>query len=138
MTVFADISIALDTRLAGMTSLPAVAWENKTYIPVTGTLYLRPTTLFGDAVQATLGSSGIDENTGIYQVDVFAPADKGKSAGLIMSDNVATRFARGTNLTYNGRTVRIVSARRRPATIADGWYQIPVEIVYKSFTTPRV
>lgn len=138
MTVFTDISDALDTQLSGMAALPPVAWENKSYKPIDGVLYLRPSTLFGDTVQASLGASGMDENMGVYQVDVFAMAGNGKAIANTMADNVATRFARGTSLVYNTRTVRIISARRQAARIADGWYMIPVEIVYKSFTTPRV
>lgn len=137
MTVFADIAAALDTHLSTMTSLPPVAWENREYTPTNGTLYLRPTMLFGDTVQGTLGTSGTDINEGIYQIDVFAKSGDGKGAGIVMADLVATRFKRGTSLTYNSRTVTVISARRKPGNIDGNWYQIPVEIVYRSHTQPR-
>lgn len=138
MSVFTDISAALDSNLNDMPSLPPVAWENKSFTPTMGTLYIRPTNIPGDSVQATLGDSGTDQNIGIYQVDVFAEAGMGKNAALDMADQIGDQFKRGTDLVYNGRTVRIRSASRKVGqNNVDGWYQVPVEITYISYTTPR-
>ena len=137
MSVFNDISTALDTRLSIMTGLPPVAWENVAYEPVVGTLYLRPTNIAGDTNQATLGTTGTDMTIGIYQVDVIAQAGRGKSAALLMADKVADQFKRGTDLTSNGRVVTIVSVQRAVSSQDSGWYIIPVEIIYKSFTSAR-
>ena len=137
MSVFNDISTALDTRLSVMTGLPPVAWENVEYEPVVGTLYLRPTNISGDTNQATLGTSGQDMTIGIYQVDVIAQAGRGKSTALLMADKVANQFKRGTDLTSNGRVVTVVSVQRAVSSQDSGWYIIPVEIIYKSFTDAR-
>jgi len=137
MSVFLDISAALDGRLNSMVGLPPVAWENTNYEPVVGTLYLRPTNITGDTNQATLGDSGTDLTIGIYQVDVLAEAGKGKNTALVMADKIADHFKRGTDLTYNSRVVTVISVQRSVSTIDAGWYIIPVEIIYKSFTTAR-
>lgn len=139
MSIFLDISAALDSQLNNMTDLPPVAWENKDYSPVIGTLYLRPTLIAGEVVQATLGDNGTDSNTGIYQVDVFAESGKGKNAALVMADKIADQFKRGTDLIYNGRTVRTRNVSRQVgANSADGWYHLIVEISYIAFTEARV
>lgn len=139
MSVFLDISAALDSNLNSMTGLPPVAWENRKYTPVMGTLYLRPTLLSGDTVQSTLGDSGTDMNVGIYQVDVFAEAGKGKNAALVMADKVADQFKRGTDLAYNSRKVRVRNVSRRVGVNnTEGWYQVIVEVSYISFTEARV
>jgi len=139
MTVFADISGALDEHLYDMTSLPSVAWPNKNFSPVTGTLYIRPTLIPGDSTQATLGEDGEDMNVGVYQVDVFAEAGKGKQEAMRMVDKIADRFKRGTDLTYNSRNVRIRNVNQLPAiNNPDGWFQVPIEIVYISYTQPRI
>ena len=137
MSVFLDISAALDKQLSIMASLPPVAWENTVYKPVVGTLYLRPTNLQGSTVQSSLGTSGTDETTGVYQVDIFAPAGKGKNAAIVMADNIANQFKRGTRLSYNSRIVTVTSAQRGGTNIADGWFQLSVEIIYRSFTEAR-
>jgi len=137
MSVFTDISIALDTRLGTMSGLPDVAWPNRTYTPVIGTTYLRPTLLPADSIAATVGTSGTDENIGVYQVSVFTEAGNGKSAGMVMSDLIASHLKRDTELTYNSRTVRIKNVSQSPASTSGGWFQIPVNIEYYAFTAKR-
>jgi hypothetical protein len=137
MSVFTDISVALDSRLNTLADSPPVAWENKKYTPTKGTLYLRPANLAGAVEPSTLGDNGQDMNEGVYQVDVFAPGGKGKKAANDAADNVADHFKRGTDLTYNGRTVRIKSVSRNPGRNSNGWYQIPVIINYYAITSAR-
>jgi hypothetical protein len=120
-----------------MGSLPPVEWENDKYSPTKGTLYLKAALLSVDSVQAELGDTGMDENVGVYQVDVVAPADNGKNAGMVMADLIANHFKRGTYLTYNSRTVRIENVDRSTAIIADGWYTIPVSVNWIAFTQAR-
>ena len=138
MSVFRDIAAALDSRLNSMSGKPPIAWENKAYEPTMGTLYARPTLIPGDTVQATLGDSGTDMNIGIYQIDIFAEAGTGKGAAITMADTIANHFKRGTDLTYNSRTVRIKSVSRQAGiNNPDGWYQLPIEIIYVSYTEAR-
>jgi len=137
VTVFTDTSAAFDARLSTMTNLPPVASENEQYTPTQGTLYLRPTLLPGETVQASLGSAGHDVTNGIYQVDIFAEAGQGKAEAIAMADNVANHMKRGTILTYNSRDVIIKSAQRRAGIESDGWYQLPVEIVFITYTAAR-
>ena len=139
MSVFVDISAALEDHLNNMVGKPPIAWENFGYEPTTGTLYIRPTLLAGDVVQASLGDSGQDMSVGIYQIDVFSQAGQGKKEALEMADTIANQFKRGTDLTYNGRNVRIRNVSRQVAiNNADGWYQIIIEISYISFTEARI
>jgi len=138
MSVFLDISAALDDNLNNMAGKPPIAWENYNYEPSLGTLYARATHLPADTTQASLGDSGQDINSGIYQIDVFAEAGQGKNEAYVMADLIADQFKRGTDLTYNGRTVTIRNVSRQPAAKnADGWYQIPIEILYYSYTDAR-
>jgi len=138
MSVFTDISAALDARLSTMANLPPVASENEAYTPTQGTLFLRVTLLPGDTFQSSLGATGQDKTNGIYQVDIFAESGQGKAEAIAMADNVANHMKRGTILTYNSRQVTIRSAQRRTGTNSDGWYKIPVEIVFYSYTQARV
>jgi hypothetical protein len=138
VSVFLDISAALDARLATLTNSPPVAWSNRVYEPVTGTLYLRPTHLPSDTSAATIGgTASTDLNPGIYQVDVFAPAGEGKNEAYVMADLVADHLKRDTELTYNSRTIRIKNVSIAPALQDGGWYQVPVTIEYYSLTVAR-
>ncbi len=137
MTVFYDISSALDTRLSTMVGVPPIAQENKPYNPTKGSLYIRATNIPGDTVQASLGDNGEDRTIGIYQIDVFAEAGKGRKAAEQMADNIASHFKRGTDMSYNSRIVTVTTVQRRQGINNEGWYQIPVEIVYRSTTAAR-
>ena len=139
MSVFLDISGALDTRLDNLVGKPPIAWENKGYEPVKGTLYARPSILPGETVQASLGDTGQDMTVGVYQVDIFAKAGKGKNEAVVMADLIANWFKRGTVLTYNSRKVRIRNVSRKAGiNNAGGWFQIPIEIAFISYTEARV
>lgn len=135
MSAFADILSALNTQLATL-SLPTAS-EGKDYKPTNSTLYVRPTILPADTTQAELGSSGQDENLGIYQVDVFAPIDTGHGVAVTQADAIADAFARGTTLTYNSVNVRIRGVSRGAGRRDGAWYIVPVFINYFSFTQPR-
>ena len=138
MSVFLDISAALDAHLNTMVGLPPVAWENRSYTPVVGTLYVRPTNLQGVTIASSQSASkGQDVTIGVYQIDVFAEAGEGKNDAVTMADTIADQFKMDTELTYNSRLVRVASVSRGTANTADGWYQIPVEIVYNAYSARR-
>jgi len=137
-TSFLDVGAALDQQLNAMAGLPSVAWDNLEYVPAIGASYLRPTLIPGDTLPETLGSGGEDLNIGIYQIDIFTEAGEGKNAGIVLADLIADQFKHGTQITYNGVTVEIKSVSVKVSiNNKDGWYQMPVEITYYSFTARR-
>ena len=136
-TVFADISSALDSRLNTLTGQSPIAWENTAYIPVKDTLYLRPTILPASTIQAGLGTSGLDEYVGIYQIDIFAPAGKGRGEAEIKADAVADHFKRGTDLSKNGKTVRLGDVSRNSGIKDEDRFIISISINYRAHVTPR-
>ena len=84
-----------------------------------------------------LGASGLDQHTGIYQVDVFAPAGEGRNAAEVKADAVADNFKRGTNLTYYGVTVRLGNTSRNTGITVDDRFVISVSINYSAHVAPR-
>ena len=136
MSVFFDVSAALDDNLNTMVGLPSVAWPNKKFVPTQGALYIRPTLLPADTVTATIGI-GSDISSGLYQLDIFSPADDGKNEALLMADTVAELFKRDKELTYNGRTITIRSASHRSIGNTDGWYHLSVDVTYYAYTAKR-
>ena len=136
-TVFADISSALDSQLNTLTGQSPIAWENTAYIPVKDTLYLRPTILPASTIQAGLGTSGLDEYIGIYQIDIFAPAGKGRGEAEIKADAVADHFKRGTDLSKNGKTVRLGNVSRNSGIRDEDRFIISLSINYMAHVTPR-
>jgi len=139
MTAFVDISQALDEQLDAMVGKPSVAWENKEFAPVMGETYIRPTHIPGESLPDTIGvTDGRDLNVGVYQIDIFTEANKGKKALLEMMDKVALQFKHGTQLTSNSVIVEIKSVSRKMSIRdANGWHGGIIEIIYYSFTARR-
>ena len=133
-TLFNDIQAALDTRLVSMTGGYDIAFPNVPYEPEAGTTYLRPTFLPAETLQAALGDDGKDITVGIYQVDVFNPAGAGRTS---VPDTIADHFKRGTNLAYNGTTLRVQSVSILSATIDGSWQIVPVSISFYTYTDAR-
>jgi len=136
-TVFKDISGALDSRLNTLSGSSPVAWENIAFKPTKTALYLRPTHLPAPTEQAALGNNGIDQYIGIYQIDIFAPAGKGKGAAETKADAIADHFKRGTDLLYNGVYVRLGNVSRNAGLIDEDRFVISVSINYMAHVAPR-
>ena len=136
-TTFSDISSALDSRLNTLTGSTPVAWQNTVYKPTKTGMYLRPTNLAGATTQAGLGTTGIDQYLGLYQIDIFAPAGKGRNAAEAKADAVANHFKRGTDLLYNSTTVRLGDVSRTNGTIIEDRFLISVTINYMAHVAPR-
>lgn len=133
--IYANISAALDKNLNDMVGSPPVAWEGRKFTPENGTLYLRPTNIQGDTVAVT---NGQDETNGLYQIDIFAPADNGKYELLLMADKLADQFKQDKELIYSTAKVRVLNVSRRViSNNDDGWLHMAVEVTYYTFSLKR-
>lgn len=136
MAEFNDMQTALDARLAtsygGVGETP-VAWPNNEYSP-SGVVYLRPTFLPSNTLQAGMSASGLDETNGVYQVDVFTPKGAGRSQ---IADDVADLFKRGTVLTASSVKMRIRSVSIGASRDDGAYYITPIEINWQTYTEPR-
>jgi hypothetical protein len=133
-TYFNDIQAALDIRLSTITGSPTILWPLVPGLPNATDNYLRPTFLPGESVQVTLGDTGKDFTTGLYQVDVFERRGTGRSS---QPDVIGDHFKRGTYLTYNGITVRIMSVSIRATQTDENHTFTPVVIRWEVYTPPR-
>ncbi len=117
-------------------ALPGVptAYEGASFTPTTGTKWAQLNNLRAGADVASLGVSGMDEHTGVFQIDVNVPEDTGTGVLLADADTLRAYFVAGRSFTYQTQTVRVrradVSAVRR----VDGWLRVSVSITYSAFT----
>jgi len=107
-TQYTDIRGALAARLHALEPGIVVAWENFSYTPVAGVPYLVPTMLWGEGVQAELGETGRNWETGIYQLMLCnIPEGEGINSLNTLAGTLRNHFKRGTTLVYNGVTVTV-------------------------------
>ncbi len=127
MGVFTNIEAALHTRLATLSGSPAVAWPNVHYQPTENTTFLRPTILPAATVLNTL--AGMEEHKGIYQVDVYVPAEKGVSALNTLLDSIQSLFKSNKTITATD-VVFVQAVSRSPAVRDEAWFTGFVEVNY--------
>ena len=88
------------------------------------------------APSIALGVAFADDNQhyGLFQLDVFAGQNGGELASARIAALAVASFKRGTVLTKDGFSVRIVKAPYRgPMLKDDPWIMIPVSIPYVCF-----
>ena len=133
-THFNDIQAALDARLNSLAGGYDIAWPNTVFEPEADQTFLSPSFLPAETTQASLGSNGKDNTTGIYQIDVVYPAGSGRST---IPDSVADHFKRGTVLSYNGINVRVRSVSISPALTEGAFHFVPISVDFYIYTDAR-
>lgn len=131
---FAEIQTALDERLATLSDAPAIAWENVRFEPVEGVAWIRPTNLPGGASSIGLENTSSNRTLGIYQVDVFTPAQQGPGAALALADRIAALFPKGQRITSGNSAVVLGVPAQDPGEPGGAWYRIAVLIPYDVLT----
>ena len=136
MSVYTNIQTALDTQLNTITGSPDIAWPNTEFTPSHGTLYLEPILLPIVGRLATLGDYQLF--TGIYQVNVSVPVEKGTSVLNLWVDRVHDLFISNRTLTGGADTVMILNIDRGPTqrdTDDDvEYYKTNIDINYIVYT----
>lgn len=129
--VFSNIQNALNTRLSTLTGTPSVAWPNVKFNPQIYTEYLRPTLL--PATTTLHQVDGTQKHQGIYQVDIFVPADKGVALATQYADAIITHF-KGQTLTSGTDTIFIQAVGIGSFIRDEAWYKTYVEIYYLCYS----
>lgn len=124
------IESALNNQLSTL-DIPT-AWENKEFSPEEGILWIRPTFMPGQSRPAAIGENVSERIPGIYQIDVFSPANEGVYDGGQQVDEIMTLFRRGTALSYDSVTVKITRVWRMAAKSEPDWYKIPVIVEWQA------
>ena len=99
-------------------------YENEIADPK-GQEYVKCFHLFGSTDQLTLGRDGKDETSGIFQIDIYMPLDKGRSENI---DVIEKHFDMGSDLHLNDTTVRIRETSLGPGRKDDAYYIYPLSI----------
>lgn len=121
-----------------LTGLPAwkdkTAWENTEFKhPVDGpwmSAHYMPAT----SRVATLGVSGKDEDTGMFQIVLSLPIGSGEGDSRETISLLRTCFKPRT-IQYDGQSVTITSRRSSGGYTANGFYKIPFTVYWKAQQT---
>jgi len=128
-----EITKAFTTHLSTFVNDWPVSWPNVDFSN-TAESFLEMFFLPADTNQATLGTAGVNEDTGIVQVNVMYVEKNGTKDPYTKADELIEHFKRGTILTSGAVSVTITKATIAPPQTLDTHYQIPVSIYYRAYT----
>lgn len=109
-----------------------VAYPNNPHSPVDGQPFLRATWLPGEPFQSSLGDAGYNRYVGLFQIDVFWPADQGLVRPAEVAAATAAHFKRGTVIDREGLEIRVIQPPYVGRTQEEpSWIMIPVRVSYQ-------
>jgi len=130
LTTNEDIERALLKCYSSFTPVIGKVYENQTYNPNIGVPYLRTWFLPAETDTITLGPTGVNEYTGIFQVRCVYPKGAGVGAARTMAGKICSHFYRGRQITYNNILVKIWHSWPDPGDEDGEFYVIPVRVLY--------
>ncbi len=133
MGVFTEMEMALQGKLKSIAGTTKIQWENDdSYKPQIGVRYWRPTNL---PIRSEIQTTGaLQKHQGIYQVDVFAPSNKGIAAIMDDLDKIYTAYNTVLSLYANDTRIDIMSVGRGRIERDDSWCRGLIEINYVCFS----
>lgn len=132
------IRAALEKHLIGMAQTLDTAFENATYTPKADVPFQKVNLLPAGTI--TNGHDGkTSRETGIFQITLMYPQNKGVSAAQARAELIRQRFAARTFLFEGGIRVEIDSKPSiASALIIGDRYAVPVSINYTALVTETV
>ena len=126
-----DILKACNAILNNSPAFP-VAWENGQTNQAT--THYQQSFIPDETENIAIGFSDPQNLTGIYQVLIAIPVNKGVADSVTAEADLLSKFARGTSLNFNGQNGEVVKTY-----ISDGfkdgeWWIIPCSIDYQGFS----
>ena len=129
MPIVNDIRATLDTALAAVSGLPAIAYENAPFEQVAGTPHLRVGFFVTSRRPAVRGPNPQHRYQGIYQVTVAVPSDTGTGAALDYADLIMTEFDGSSDISGTP-TVSIEYAELGTQVFSEPFFLVPVQIAW--------
>lgn len=126
----------LEKRIQALEPAFPTAWEGKVFQPTTGVAHQRVALLPGKPMMEPFGSDFRVE-TGLLQIDLFYPANRGTAASTAKAQGVLAQFARGLSLNEGAVTVRILTHPfLSPAPADAAWLRAVVSVPFAAEIAP--
>lgn len=130
-----DIRACFDAQLKNLLpqlNLQAsqIAWFNAKFTADCKKLYIKPSLLLSPTQQASLGASGFERISGIYQVSVFALRDVGSASFEAVARGLVDYFRAGTKLVHSGLEITVQTSYSGTPLEQEDRVLLPVSIVW--------
>ncbi len=128
-----DTQAALDTRLNTLSGSTPIVWPNIKYVPVEGTMFLRPTLLPAKSERLQVNGT-VQKNSGIYQIDVFSELNRGVGPILDKMDTISDFFKSQLILSHGINFILIREINQLPIVTLDAWIKGSVQVNYVCYS----
>lgn len=132
MGIYQSISNLLDNHLSNSfgTELD-IFTENKKVSAKASSTWLRTTLLPNESDISTLGPTGYNRYSGLFQIDIWQPSDIGKN--FTYADSIINIFTRSTVLSDANISLRIVKSWAERSIKEHSNYNTPVMVRWECF-----
>jgi len=132
-SIYRDIRAALETKLAAVSGIPAISYENVSYDRVNGTSYVETYFVPQARRPAVRGLNPQQRYDGVFTVVCYAPEGNGPGAADDIADKVLDAFEATTDVSYTPSggseiKVSIDYAEREGGGLDTPFYYVPVNI----------
>lgn len=133
-TISQKIRRALEEKLATLSGLPDVAWENVPMTPnASGDAFLRARLSINSQRPATVGTDRAIRHDGVFFVDIFQEEGVGAATADEMADNIRALFPVGTILTEEGQNVHVLYSEKGMAISDPPFYLVPLTVAWYAY-----
>ena len=132
-SIYRDIRAALETKLAAVSGIPDISYENVSYDRVNGTSYVEIGFLPTLRRPAVRGLSPQQRYDGVFRIVCYTPEGNGPGAADEIADKVLEAFEATTDVSYTNSddetfVVSIDYAEREGGGLDTPFYYVPVNI----------
>lgn len=154
------IRAALELKLASVSGIPDIAWENVKYSPTTGQSFVRPTFIPTLRRPAVRGINPQMRYQGIFTVDCYSPEGNGPGNTDALAETIIEAFPATDSIYYSSVTDSLITEAEAFITLENGarllqdnithvsieyterqqgnlqspWYSVPVDIGWYSYS----
>ncbi|WP_257292213.1 DUF4128 domain-containing protein [Endozoicomonas sp. ONNA1] len=130
--MLSSVISALNQALVDLGLEPPIVWENVDP-PKKESEWLAAYFLPASTVQSSLGDTGLDQTTGIYQIDVHTETGIGWGSLHALADQIQSGFRLGRCLEYQGQKVTVTGSSRTQGGSEGGWFKASISIQWLAY-----
>ena len=127
-SIYDDIRQALETRLAAVSGIPDIAWENLTFEPTTGQPYVTARFIPTRRVPAVRGLNPQMYYQGLLRVECCSPEGLGPKGADDLANLVIDNFEATTDISSGSIIVSVDYAEREQGSSNGAHFMVPVNI----------
>jgi len=133
MAVYSEIQVALlDFVKESLPSGFKVVGENERYKPVIDQPFAQCTLIPAITVASTLGSTGKNQYSGLFQVSFFVPAQSG-TTGNDLVDQLVEAVQGSPLLDIGSTSLQLRAVSRLASRVETDWFHLPCRIEFWAY-----